>query len=90
MGKAADSTYDTLSYAVQRPIVLGAVTVEVGVGVVLCATEVSIDSLLEQSDAALYAAKAAGRVRSLEQVANVVDSGGQRITDAAVTVAVGG
>lgn len=50
---------------VQRPIIIDDMTIEVGasVGIALCTSEVPIKSLLEQSDAALYAAKAAGRGR---------------------------
>lgn len=49
--------------AVQRPIVVNDLTVEVGasVGIAHSTNEVPIDALLEQSDAALYTAKAAGR-----------------------------
>jgi diguanylate cyclase (GGDEF)-like protein len=51
--------------AVQRPIELDDVTVEVGVsvGIARTSTEMPIDALLERSDLALYAAKRAGRGR---------------------------
>jgi diguanylate cyclase (GGDEF)-like protein len=51
--------------AVQRPIQLDGVTIEIGasVGIARTTARRSVEALLEQSDAALYAAKAAGRGR---------------------------
>ncbi len=51
--------------ALQRPVVLDDASLEIGasVGIAMCTAGASIDSLLERSDAALYAAKAAGRGR---------------------------